>query len=66
MSVLTSLKEKKTVIMIAHRPSTIRHADHVIMMRDGQVADAGPVDELLARNAEFAHLVSEQPATAQD
>ncbi len=46
---LEKLMAGRTVIVVAHRLSTIRHADRVVVMRDGRVVEQGPPDELLAR-----------------
>jgi ABC-type multidrug transport system fused ATPase/permease subunit len=50
------------VIVIAHRPNTIRRADKVVLLKDGRVAAAGGFDELLGRDPHFAALMSHPPA----
>lgn len=52
-----ALQGSKTVIIIAHRLSTVRHCDRLFLMSDGRIADSGRFDELLERNAEFQSLV---------
>ena len=52
-----ALHGQVTLIVIAHRLSTVRDADVVVLLEQGRVADAGTFDELRARNADFAHLV---------
>ncbi len=51
-----SLAGQKTIIMIAHRYSTIRHADFVVFMDEGKVAATGSYDELSAANANFRRM----------
>ena len=56
---LTSLKESakgKTVLIITHRISTTKIADHVIVLKHGKVAECGSVSELKENNGYFANL----------
>lgn len=55
---IQGLKGALTIIAIAHRLSTLRACDRLIMMENGRVADSGPYQDLLERNAEFRHLVA--------
>jgi subfamily B ATP-binding cassette protein HlyB/CyaB len=52
--------EGRTVIIVAHRLSAVRHADRILAMDKGQVVETGPHDELLARRGYYANLVSLQ------
>ena len=45
-----------TVVLVAHRLSTIRHATKIIAMEDGRVVEQGTHDELLRRDALYAKL----------
>jgi NHLM bacteriocin system ABC transporter ATP-binding protein len=51
-----------TRIAVAHRLSTVRHADLILFIRDGRVAEAGNYDSLLARDGEFARFARSQQA----
>lgn len=51
-----------TRIVIAHRLTTIRSADHIIVMEAGVAVESGTYDELLAKNGVFADLVKRQVA----
>ncbi len=53
---LEGLTANKTAIIIAHRLSTIRNADQIIVLKDGQLAEAGQHDELLALGEIYAEL----------
>jgi subfamily B ATP-binding cassette protein MsbA len=53
---LTRLMKGRTVIMIAHRLSTLRDADKIIVLKDGVVAEQGTNDALLAANGVYAEL----------
>jgi ATP-binding cassette subfamily B protein len=54
------LAEKKTVIMISHRLSSIQRAGLIIVLKDGKVAEEGEHAELLAHQGEYYHLWSQQ------
>lgn len=44
--VIESLTKDKTVIMIAHRLKTIRSADQILVLKDGEIVEHGTHDEL--------------------
>ena len=48
--------QNKTTIVIAHRLSTIRHANRILVIDNGQVAEEGAHDELLAQKGHYARL----------
>ena len=50
----------RTVIIIAHRLSAVRHAHQIIAMDNGQIVERGSHDQLLEKNGYYAHLVSLQ------
>ena len=53
---LSDITKGKTALVIAHRLSTIRHADRILVLRDGQVSEEGHHDELVSRNGTYADL----------
>ncbi|HYH44233.1 MAG TPA: ABC transporter ATP-binding protein [Thermoanaerobaculia bacterium] len=53
---LRTLTAGRTALIIAHRLSTIRHADRILVLRDGKVAEEGDHDTLLARGGTYADL----------
>jgi ATP-binding cassette subfamily C protein CydCD len=63
---LARLKTDRTTIVIAHRLSTIRDADTIVVLDEGQVAESGTHESLLARGGLYAQLVQHQLAAAQD
>jgi ABC-type multidrug transport system fused ATPase/permease subunit len=61
---LERLMKGRTVITIAHRLTTIRDADQIIVISDGVVAENGTHDELMAKNSIYAQLHRTQFDTA--
>ena len=53
---LRALRGAKTVLLIAHRLSTVRACDRIAVIADGRLADCGTYDELLARSDMFRRL----------
>ena len=62
---LGELARGKTVIMIAHRLSTVANADRIFVLRDGKVVEDGRFDELKAQNGLFADMWSDYSKSAQ-
>ena len=54
------LSEKKTVIVISHRLSSIQKAGKIIVLKDGKVVEEGKHAELIAYPGEYYHLWSQQ------
>ena len=59
------LAKDKTVLMIAHRLSTVANADCIYVVRDGQIAESGTKDELCAQNGLFARMWQDYQASVQ-
>ncbi|MEG2029952.1 MAG: ABC transporter ATP-binding protein [Janthinobacterium sp.] len=63
---LSRLARGKTVIMIAHRLNTIRHADQILVFDRGQLRESGRHEELLERRGLYARLWQGQGTMAPD
>jgi glucan exporter ATP-binding protein len=61
---LRALMAGRTTFIIAHRLSTVRDADEILVFEAGRIVERGSFDALLERNGVFAELVSTQLATA--
>ena len=61
---INALLAGRTTFVIAHRLSTVRHADKILVLRDGQVAELGTHDELMSHGAAYADLMRAQEFAA--
>jgi ABC-type multidrug transport system fused ATPase/permease subunit len=66
MEGLEHLMESRTTFIIAHRLSTVRRADLVLVVRAGQIAEQGTFSELLHRGGAFASLYRTQFGLRED
>jgi ATP-binding cassette subfamily C protein len=56
MESLTNLSGAKTILIIAHRLTTVRKCDTILFFKNGKLVSAGPYDELLAQCTEFSQM----------
>jgi subfamily B ATP-binding cassette protein MsbA len=62
---LERLMRDRTVLVIAHRLSTVRNADRIVVLKNGEIVEVGSHAELLARGGEYARMNTVQdPAQA--
>lgn len=57
---LDRLMVGRTTLVIAHRLSTVRHADQIVVLEDGRISGIGKHEQLLNENALYQRLVSQQ------
>ncbi len=63
---LDAVSAKRTTIMIAHRLSTVVHADEIIVLDHGRIAEAGSHEALLAKGGLYAEMWARQQAEREE
>ncbi|MBS0242508.1 MAG: ATP-binding cassette domain-containing protein, partial [Proteobacteria bacterium] len=63
---LDTLRQGRTTFIIAHRLSTVTHADTILVMEEGRIVERGRYRELVLKGGLFARLVSEGGFTVPD
>lgn len=56
-----ALTKEKTIIMIAHRLKTVRHADQIVVVKKGHIAQLGTHEQLMRRRAFTNALSTPEP-----
>jgi ABC-type multidrug transport system fused ATPase/permease subunit len=59
---MESASQNRTVFIIAHRLNTIKHADRIILLEDGAIAETGTFDELNKEGSKFQYLLHSHSA----
>ncbi len=57
---IDEFKGQKTIILVTHRLSTVRNADRIYCLKDGEVAEEGTYEELCSRQGAFRRMVDRQ------
>ncbi len=57
---LKPIMANKTTVIVSHRISSIKHADHIIMIEDGIIIEEGNHDNLISKNGEYYELYQKQ------
>lgn len=60
MDAIQELTQEKTVIMIAHRLKTVRHADQILVVDKGQIVQRGTHEELMAQDGIYRHFINDR------
>jgi subfamily B ATP-binding cassette protein MsbA len=57
---IDSYRRDRTIIVVAHRLSTIRRADRIVVMQDGRIVELGTHNDLLARESHYRKMLEAQ------
>ncbi len=57
---IDDFRGQKTILLIAHRLSTVKNSDMIFVLKDGEIVEQGNYNELYARGGEFAKMVDDQ------
>tara|TARA_B100000787_G_scaffold169666_1_gene161635 strand:- start:813 stop:2600 length:1788 start_codon:yes stop_codon:yes gene_type:complete len=60
MHAIKSLSHKKTIILIAHRLTTVKNCDIIYLLSDGEIEESGTYDELLNKSEKFKRMTGEK------
>ena len=64
MNAIEALTREKTIIMIAHRLKTVRHADNILVIDCGRIAQQGTHDELMQQDGIYRTFVESRREAA--
>jgi ATP-binding cassette, subfamily B, multidrug efflux pump len=62
---LRKIMRGRTTILVSHRISTVKDADHIVFLHDGEIVEEGTHDQLLARKGRYAELHEKQLLEAE-
>jgi ATP-binding cassette subfamily B protein len=62
---LLRTRRDKTTILVAHRISTLQHADHIVVLEDGAITEYGTHEELLSLDGFYAQIFKKQQLEQQ-
>ena len=63
---IATVMKGRTTVLVAHRLATAQHADHIIVLRDGQIVEQGTHAELDAAGGHYHHVLETQQMSARE
>ena len=63
---IATVMKGRTTVLVAHRLATAQHADHIIVLRDGQIVEQGTHAELDAAGGHYHHVLEMQQMSARE
>jgi len=57
---IAQFSQGRTVIVIAHRLSTVKNADQIVVLDNGEIVERGAHKELIAKKGKYYHLIKDQ------
>ena len=60
LDAITELTKNKTIIMIAHRLQTVRHADQILVMDEGKIVQKGTHEELMKEQGIYRKFIDQR------
>ena len=63
---IDEFRGEKTIILIAHRLSTVKNSDLIFVLKDGEIVEQGSYDELYDLNGEFRTMVQQQQVVSEE
>jgi ATP-binding cassette subfamily B protein len=63
---IATVMKGRTTILVAHRLATAQHADHIIVLRDGQIVEQGTHAQLDAAGGHYHHVLEMQQMSARE
>jgi ATP-binding cassette subfamily B protein len=65
LNALRTIREGRTVLIVSHRVSSVKDADHIIVLEDGRIVERGTHEALIARGGYYADLYRRQTIEAE-
>ncbi len=63
---IRSVMKSRTTVLIAHRLSTVQQADHIIVLKDGEIVEQGTHEQLAKASGYYRHVLETQQMTASE